>query len=120
MKLLIITVCAGLAAPVAANATGAIAVSSNQAHRYGYSYGYPDSRGADARARSQCGPGCRIAVRFSGGCAAYAADMGRGATAWGWGTEMNAGAASSRAMAECQVRAGPSGLCVIRVSVCDR
>ncbi len=122
-KLLTLAIFAALAAaPDLGHAFGALAVDSNKAHSYGYSYGYSSQRGADARALSECGSGCYVAVRFNGTCAAYAADMRPSGTAWGWGAQNSAQGAQARALSECRARAGYGSqrVCQVRVWGCDR
>jgi len=97
-------------------ANGALAIDSNQGSRYGYSYDYPTMREAERRALRECGPGCRVVLRFPTGCGAYAADQEPGSTAYGWGTASSSGAAQSRALSECRARGRN---CIIRVWGCN-
>ncbi len=105
-----------LLAPGAALANGALAIDGNQGQAYGFSYDYPDMRGAEQRALRECGPGCRVVLRFSTGCGAYAADQARGSTAYGWGTAASSQAAQNRAMSECSAR---GQRCMVRVWGCN-
>ncbi len=98
------------------HAAGALAIDSNQGDQYGFAYNHPSSAQADQRALSECGQGCQIVMRFSGSCAAYAADQSRGSTAYGWGTASSAGAAQNRALSECRSR---GNACMVRVWGCD-
>ena len=71
------------------------------------------------RALSECGEQCRVVMRFSGECAAYAADQAAGSTAYGWANGFESGAgARGRALAECQQKGGTS--CIVRSWGCTR
>src|SRR5688572_5092027 len=83
-------------------ANGALAIDSNQGPRYGFSYDYSTMSGAERRALNECGRGCRVVLRFSTGCGAYAADQARGSTVYGWGTARTGPGAQNRAMSECR------------------
>lgn len=98
-------------------ANGALAIDSNQGDQYGFAYNHPSMGAAEQRALSECGSGCRIVMRFSSGCAAYAADQANGSTAYGWATAGSAGAAQGQAQSECRQRGGSS--CTVRVWGCD-
>ena len=98
-------------------ANGALAIDSNQGDQYGFSYNHPSMGAAEQRALSECGSGCSVVLRFSSGCAAYAADQARGSTAYGWGTAGSGGAAQSTAMNECRSRGGRS--CQVRTWGCN-
>lgn len=100
-----------------ASANGALAIDSNQGPRYGFSYDYPTMSGAEQRALNECGPGCRIALRFRTGCGAYAADQSRGSTVYGWGTAGSGTAAQNRAMSECRAHGGTR--CIVRAWACN-
>ena len=103
-------------APGAAIANGALAIDGNQGQGYGFSYDYPDMRGAEQRALRECGQGCRVVLRFASGCGAYAADQARGSSAYGWGTAATGQAAQNRAMSECSARGRQ---CMVRVWGCN-
>jgi len=105
-----------LLVPGASLANGALALDSNQGPAYGFSYDYPDMRGAEQRAVRECGQGCRVVLRFATGCGAYAADQARGSTAYGWGTAATGQAAQNRAMSECSARGRQ---CMVRVWGCN-
>ena len=105
----------GLAGQALAN--GALAIDSNQGDQYGFSYNHPSMAAAEQRARSECGSGCDVVLRFSAGCAAYAADQARGSTAYGWGTAGSGGAAQNTALNECRSRGGRS--CQVRAWGCN-
>jgi uncharacterized protein DUF4189 len=100
-----------------ASANGALAIDSNQGPRYGFSYDYPTMSGAERRALNECGSGCRVVLRFSTGCGAYAADQARGSTVYGWGTARTGPGAQNRAMSECRAHGGSS--CVVRAWACN-
>ncbi len=100
-------------------ANGALAIDSNQGGRYGFSYNFANMNGAEQRALSECGGGCRVVVRFQSGCAAYAADQASGSTAYGWGTDGSSGAAQNRALQECRSRGGARANCIVRVWGCN-
>ncbi|MCP3890017.1 MAG: DUF4189 domain-containing protein [Desulfobulbaceae bacterium] len=98
-------------------AQGSLAIDSNQGDQYGFSYNYPGVSEADQKARSECGSGCSIVLRFSNECAAYAADQSSGSTAYGWGTSSSSSSAKNRALSECRNRGGSQ--CRVRVWGCD-
>ncbi len=98
-------------------AAGALAVDTNRGDQYGFAYNYPSSAQAEQRALSECGRGCRIVLRFSEGCGAYAADQARGSTAYGWATGPNPGTTQQRALQECRSRGG--SMCIVRSWGCN-
>jgi hypothetical protein len=113
-----LSVCAltlALAGDAAGN--GALAIDSNQGPRYGFSYDYSTMRGAERRALNECGRGCRVVLRFSTGCGAYAADQASGSTVYGWGTARTGPAAQNRAMSECRAHGGSR--CIVRAWACN-
>ena len=80
---------------------GSLAIDSNQGQVWGWSINYATAADADREALSECGTLCRIVMRFSGECAAFAADQEQGSSAHGWANGYNSGAgARSRALAE--------------------
>lgn len=106
-----------LAGAGSALANGALAIDSNQGDQWGFAYNYPSAAQAEQRALSECGRGCRIVLRFSQGCGAYAADQARGSTAYGWATAPQAGSAQQRALQECRSRGG--SMCIVRSWGCN-
>jgi uncharacterized protein DUF4189 len=100
-----------------ASANGALAIDSNQGPRYGFSHDYPTMRGAERRALNECGSNCRVVLRFSTGCGAYAADQARGSTVYGWGTARTGPGAQNRAMSECRAHGGSR--CMVRAWACN-
>ncbi len=100
-----------------AHANGALAIDENQGDQYGFAYNHPSMGAAEQRALNECGRGCSVVLRFSSGCAAYAADQARGSTAYGWATAGSAGTAQGNAMNECRSRGGRS--CQVRVWGCN-
>lgn len=115
-KLMMATLLACLYAGSAA-ADGALAIDTNQGDQYGFSYDFSSMGAATDRALSECGSGCSVVLRFSSGCAAYAADQSSGSTAYGWATASSGGSAQSRAVSECQSQGGMS--CRVRVWGCN-
>ena len=98
---------------------GSLAIDANQGSVWGWSIDYPTPEAADRRALSECGEQCRVVMRFSGECAAYAADQAAGSTAYGWANGFESGAgARGRALAECQQKGGTS--CIVRSWGCTR
>ena len=98
---------------------GSLAIDSNQGQVWGWSINYATAADADREALSECGTLCRIVMRFSGECAAFAADQEQGSSAHGWANGYNSGAgARSRALAECRSKGGTS--CVVRSWGCTR
>ncbi len=98
---------------------GSLAIDSNQGSVWGWSIDYPTPEAADRRALSECGEQCRVVMRFSGECAAYAADQAAGSTAYGWANGFESGAgARGRALSECQQKGGIS--CIVRSWGCTR
>jgi Domain of unknown function (DUF4189) len=98
-------------------AAGALAIDANQGSQYGWAEGYPSTGEATQHALSQCGSGCKIVMRYSSGCGAYAADQSSGSSVFGTGTDSSAGGAQSRAISMCQTYGGTS--CTIRAWSCN-
>ena len=63
---------------------GALAIDSNQGPAWGWAINYATTQAADRRALRECGSNCRIVMRFSNECAAFAADQAQGSTSYGW------------------------------------
>jgi hypothetical protein len=119
MKKLLVTLAVLALAPATAFAAGSLALNGNQGDAYGWAVNYPSQTDADNEARNQCGYGCGTVMRFSGSCAAYAADQTQGSTAMGWGSGYrSAGEAQMRAVQECQARGGTQ--CIVRAWGCDQ
>ena len=98
---------------------GALAIDSNQGPNWGWSIDYPTPEVADRRALSECGDKCHVVMRFSGECAAYAADQTAGSTVYGWANSFESGSgARGRALSECQQKGGTS--CIVRSWGCTR
>ena len=98
---------------------GALAIDSGQGRQWGWAIDYPSPSEAARRALAECGRNCSIAMRFGKGCAAFAADQGRGSTAHGWSNGYDTGAdARTRALAECRGKGGES--CIVPVWGCTR
>jgi basic membrane lipoprotein Med (substrate-binding protein (PBP1-ABC) superfamily) len=100
-----------------AYAYGALAIDHNQGSRYGYSYNFSNSAGAEQYALNQCGQGCQIVVSFNLTCAAYAGDQTADSGIYGWGYDENPKDAQDRALYECKKQGGKS--CMVRVWACD-
>lgn len=98
-------------------ANGALAIDSNQGDQYGFSYNHPSMGAAEQRALNECGRGCSVVLRFSSGCAAYAADQSRGSSIYGWYRAGSGGEAQNGAMNECRSRGGRS--CQVRAWGCN-
>ena len=108
----------GMFAPAAPpeGSAGALAIAADQGGRWGWASGHPAMRDAEERALAECGAGCRIVMRFDGGCAAYAADQAQGGTA-GWASDLATGsAAREAALNACADRNGSD--CLVRVWAC--
>ena len=119
LKVLAFTV-AGLifAIPSLSLAAGALAIDENQGDQYGWAINYQTYAEAEQRAQRECGNGCRIVMRFSNTCAAYAADQAGRSTAYGWAYGYsNSSGAQNGALAECQRHGG--SYCIVRVWGCD-
>lgn len=115
----LVAMAALILAPTAAVAAGALAINGGQGDAYGFSYNYSSQSDADNRALSECGYGCYIVMRFSGSCAAYAADQAYGSTAVGYSYGYSdSGSAQSRALNECRARGGTQ--CIVRAWGCDQ
>ena len=93
---------------------GSLAVSNKG--KYGYSYNYPTSEEADARALKECGSDCYIVKNFNGGCGAYAADQ-KPKGAWGWGTAPTKERAQELALSYCKQYGGKN--CVVKIWSCN-
>jgi|688.fasta_scaffold363720_2 hypothetical protein len=100
-----------------AMAAGALAIDTLQGEKYGFSFNHPSVDQADQRSMRECGADCSVVLRFSGQCAAYAADQTKGSNAYGWGTGTTSANAQARAMSECQAKGGSS--CKVRAWGCD-
>lgn len=98
---------------------GALAIDSKQGSVWGWAIDYPTVQEAERRALSECGDECHVVMRFSGECAAFAADQEEGSTVHGWanGYDSIAGA-QNRALEECRGKGGAS--CIVRVWGCTR
>ena len=98
---------------------GSLAIDSNQGQAWGWSIDYATPAAADRRALSECGDKCHVVMRFSGECAAFAADQAPGSTAHGWANGFEGGAgARDRALYECRRKGGTS--CVVHSWGCTR
>ena len=98
---------------------GALAIDSNQGSKWGWSVDYPTAEAASRRALSECGESCRVVMKFSGECAAYAADQTAGSTIYSWADGYQSGSgARGRALSECQQKGGTS--CIVRSWGCTR
>ena len=98
---------------------GALAIDSNQGPNWGWSIDYPTPEAAERRALSECGEQCRVVMKFSGECAAYAADQAKGSTVYSWANGYQTGSeARGRALSECQQKGGTS--CIVRSWGCTR
>jgi hypothetical protein len=96
---------------------GALAIDSNQGSAYGFSYDYPTSQEADARALKECGQSCQVVKNFLRGCGAFAADQARGGKASGWGTAATEQEAKNMALKYCRQYGGTQ--CLVRVWSCN-
>ncbi len=108
---------AGLLLSQPAFAFGSLAVQSRQSGNVGYSHDYSTKDGADEEALQECGPGCDVVVQFWNGCGAYAADMDKGSTVYGWGTGSSRSVAQDSAIEHCEDEGGNA--CKIRVWACE-
>lgn len=98
---------------------GALAIDSNQGPSWGWAINYATTQAAERRALNECGSTCRIVMRFSNECAAFAADQAQGSTSYGWAHRYDTGAgARNRATAECRKKGGTS--CIVRAWGCTR
>ena len=98
---------------------GALAIDSNQGPSWGWAINYATTQAADRRALNECGSNCRIVMRFSNECAAFAADQAQGSTIYGWANGYNTDAgARNRATDECRKKGGTS--CIVRAWGCTR
>ncbi len=98
---------------------GALAIDSHQGPSWGWAINYATPQAADRRALNECGSNCRIVMRFSNACAAFAADQAQGSTSYGWANGYDTGAgAQNRATAECRNKGGTS--CIVRAWGCTR
>ena len=98
---------------------GALAIDADQGTKWGWAAGHATVAAAEQAALRKCGLGCRVALSFEQGCAAYAADQTRGSTASGWAigldTELQA---TRRALDECRQRGGAGADCIVRAWAC--
>ena len=97
---------------------GTLAVDEGDCSRAGVAIGYESRVEADSVALEECGEGCSVVERFTGGCVAFASDVSEGSAACGWasGAESESEAAGA-ALEECRVAGGTD--CVTRLSDCD-
>ena len=109
---------AAIAAASPAFGDGALAVDESDCSRAGIAIGYESPVEAESVALEECGEGCSVVERFSGGCVAFASDKSEGSAACGWasgaGSEFEAAAA---ALEECRSAGGID--CVTHLSDCD-
>ena len=97
---------------------GALAIDEGDCSRAGVAIGYESSVEADSVALEECGEGCSVVERFSGGCVAFASDASEQSVACGWATGADSESeAVSAAMEECRAVGGTD--CVTRLSDCD-
>lgn len=94
---------------------GALATDSVQGYRVGYGIAFSQSD-ANARAVVACGGGCSIVAEFQNACAAYAADMTPGSSAYGRAWSTTRPAAERLAYDYCRAAGGT--LCTTRVWAC--
>ncbi|MYK87798.1 MAG: SUMF1/EgtB/PvdO family nonheme iron enzyme [Acidobacteria bacterium] len=108
------------AIPAAAQApVGALAIDERQGDQWGWAVDYETAAAAQARALSECGPGCSVVLTF-GRCAAYAADQDADSTVVGGAEAYASGPAAQQvAVSECRSRGGGSG-CIVRAWGCNR
>lgn len=105
-----------LAAPVTAQAAGALAVGACRA--YGYSYDFGDITAARRAALGNCsGRNCKVVTTIRRNCAALANDASKSCGVNGWAVRSRLGAAQNEALKLCYQRGGKD--CVIRAFVCD-
>lgn len=120
MTVLALTAALSLFGAPAANAYdnqyGALAIDHNAGDQYGWAVNHYSQAQADRAALNECGRGCRVVVRFYGGCAAYAVERGNDSL-YGWGKASTREAAQSRALAEVRARGGRDN--VVRVWGCN-
>ena len=95
---------------------GALAIDSQQGNSWGWAIDYPTVQEAERRALAECGGNCYVVMRFSGQCAAFAADQSRGSTIFGWAKDSSSARAKNAALNACRQRGGKS--CVVRVWGC--
>ena len=96
---------------------GALAIDEGDCSRAGLAIGYESSVEADSVSLEECGEGCSVVERFTGGCVAFTSDESDGSASCGWA----AGARSepeavSVALEECRAAGGTD--CVTRLSDC--
>ena len=97
----------------------ALAIDSNQGPAWGWAINYATTQATDRRALRECGGNCRIIMRFSNECAAFAADQAQGSTSYGWANGYDTGAgAQNRATDECRKKGGTA--CIVRAWGCTR
>ena len=105
--------------PAPLSSHGALAIDASQGESWGWAIDYPTPSAAAERALAEYGSDCSIVMRFSGECAAYAADQTEGSTVYGWASGYESGGgAQARAMAECREKGGAS--CIVRAWGCTR
>jgi len=123
MRMTVLALCAATLSLSAAmpaqaydNQYAALAIDYNAGDAYGWAVNHYSQGDADAAALRECGKGCRIVLRFYGGCGAYAVERGNNSL-YGWGKASTKEAAQSRALAEVYARGGRDN--VVRVWGCN-
>ncbi len=137
LPLLVLVLAAGAAlAPKPAAADGALAIGvAPKGAQDGFVYAFNDRRAsmreAQEDALKSCRTSkhgnesarklCRVVASFQGECVAIAMDPKNGTPGVGWAVGPNLKTAENRALAQCEVTAGPdrSGFCKIDKSKCD-
>lgn len=111
---------AAMQAADAGGSSASLAIDRRDGDQYGWAIDYATREEADARALAECeenGDGeCRVVLRFTGGCGAYAVERGN-SSLYGWGTANSEDAAKRRALAEARERGGEDVL--VRVWGCN-
>lgn len=113
----VLSLSAASAVEAAKNNYGALAIDYNAGSAYGWAVDHYTQANADNAALSQCGRGCRVVLRFQGGCGAYAVERGNNSL-YGWGRAADGQTAKNRALAEVYARGGRNN--VVRVWGCNR
>ena len=109
---------AALAAASPAFGDGALAIDEGDCSRAGVAIGYESLVEAESVALEECGEGCSVVERFTGGCVAFASDESDGNAACGWATGgVSESEAAAAALEECHAAGGTD--CVTRLSDCD-
>ncbi|KAB2914134.1 MAG: DUF4189 domain-containing protein [Hyphomicrobiaceae bacterium] len=138
LPLLVLVTAAGAAlAPRSAAADGALAIGvAPKGAQDGFVYAFNDRRAsvreAEEDALRSCRTSkhgneaarklCRVVATFQGECVAIAMDPKNGTPGVGWAIGPSLKTAEDRALAQCEVTAGPdrSGFCKIDKSKCDQ